>query len=273
MVWLCGTDVPSGSGTPALLAVKVSSTMPAMRHDIVFRSQARAFVRGQAKVPGTHALEELANLLGVGAGDFSVGMIRQIIPDQLQVVDGIAIQSEPWLVEITPLSIDVTHFGTLDAPQPPPIALWSKCPDIFRILGAHRDTSATRLAAVTEGVLPEIDDATMVSLASRCLRLPRLFQSHPWEWDWRCVTSRTTPIANDDNELALLLTLKRISGLMNNEPFDRIRVDLDVNTPVADIRPRFQSSHIASFFSSVPARHQELWDAVDEMLGGQDADS
>jgi len=146
-------------------------------------------------------------------------------------------------------------------------------PELMRVLLGDNAPLVRRLAGVTEGLLPEMPGEQCTRIAGRMMQFPTLFRRNPWEWDWREVTSKEATIGGRTELVNMILTVKRMSGSYTMgggepTPFDRIRLDLDANTTQDNMTPRFRQADINEFFAGQEARHDEIWTAFDEMVGG-----
>jgi hypothetical protein len=124
---------------------------------------------------------------------------------------------------------------------------------------------AHRLAAVQEGLLPEMLPTEMEAVLRRLFHLPPIFiETPPFEWDWRAASRIERQIRNLTEPTNTLATIKRQYGnisrqgnIMSNEeendstpiPFDRVRVDLDINTSQDNVIDRFEEDHVQEFFN------------------------
>lgn len=127
-----------------------------------------------------------------------------------------------------------------------------------------------RMALVQSGMLAEMSDKQLDAVARRLLHLPASFETHPvFEWDWRIARRGTMHLGDREDSTHVLATVKRASGLLHvapkpgsadraDIPFDRINVELDVNTSTADTRGRFGEKEVKQFFSAALDEHTHL---------------
>lgn len=140
----------------------------------------------------------------------------------------------------------------------------------------HFGRRAHRVAAVREGLLREMADAEMDVIAQRLLNLPGTFGSNiPFEWDWRAASHVARSFAGLDEMTNTVITIKRVAGSLTTgeeeeTDFDRIRVDIDVNTIPTNTTERFGGNEVMEFFSSVVEWQRllegEMIDFVPEVL-------
>jgi hypothetical protein len=127
-----------------------------------------------------------------------------------------------------------------------------------------------RLVLAESGMLAEMPSERMEAIAQRLCRFPPSFESQPpFEWDWR--VARRSQMKIDDRAEAtnVLATVKRVSGVFqmvhmlqavpgDRLSFDRILVELDVNTTPDDTRGRFQKEGVQAFFGLAIEEHARL---------------
>lgn len=137
-----------------------------------------------------------------------------------------------------------------------------------------------RLAAVQEGFLQEMPQPKMDALAKTLFNLPPTFNERlPFEWDWRCVSLIERLVAELKEETNTNTAIKRRSGYIavsdeegvKEKPYDRIRVDFDINTSLKNVSARFGEKEIANFFEKAPAWHEELCAEVFSFISGGNA--
>lgn len=126
---------------------------------------------------------------------------------------------------------------------------------------AYIGRSPHRLALVQEGLLGEMSEEAMTRVGMRLLSPPAELGAPPFEWTWRCACHRTVDVAGSDELLNEITSVKRLSGLLTRPassqatPFDRLQIDLDVNTSPTNTRGRFDQSRILGFFEVAVKRH------------------
>lgn len=138
---------------------------------------------------------------------------------------------------------------------------------------------AHRLAAVQEGLLPELSPTEIEAVGGRLFHLPSVFiQTPPFEWDWRVVSKINRPVGELTEETNTIVTIKRQQGNIRQEsdeenrppiPFDRVRVDLDINTVQDNVIDRFEEAHIREFFNISPIWHAELSMEISSFILGR----
>jgi hypothetical protein len=130
---------------------------------------------------------------------------------------------------------------------------------------------AHRLAVVQEGLLPEMSPMEMEAVPRRLFHLPPTFiEIPPFEWDWRAASRIPRQIRDLTEQTNTIATIKRQYGnirrqgnITSNEeednstpiPFDRVRVDIDINTSQDNVIDRFEEDHVQEFFNISPAWH------------------
>jgi hypothetical protein len=130
---------------------------------------------------------------------------------------------------------------------------------------------AHRLAAVQEGLLPEMSPTETEAITRRLFHFPATFiQTPPFEWDWRAASKIDRQIGQFTEQTNTLATIKKQHGNMMNYgnitsneeednnmpiPYNRIRVDLDINTSQENVIDRFEEDHVQEFFNVSPIWH------------------
>jgi hypothetical protein len=141
------------------------------------------------------------------------------------------------------------------------------------LLGGRR---AHRAALVQEGLLRATGPERLDAIGRRLLQGPEIFfgdRRSPFEWDWRCATRRALAVAGGDEESNLIATVKRSSGQLQDprsgtrEDFDRIRLDLDVNTLPTNAAARFGANELREYFRAAEAAHSRLAGQMLDLLG------
>lgn len=120
-----------------------------------------------------------------------------------------------------------------------------------------------RLASVQEGLLAEMPREQLERVADSFLRVPRSLQDpKPFEWNYRTAWRRSLPFDDLEEEVNEILQVRRLSGVLHSQQgpstFDRIRVDLDVNTVPLNTRGRFDNGRIRAFFTSCLQSHARM---------------
>ncbi len=129
-----------------------------------------------------------------------------------------------------------------------------------------------RIALVQEGLLSQMDDLKLQESAKKLLKLSATFANNlPFEWDWRAASSIKRTFGGIEEPTNTIVTIKRGSGTLNFQSgkqiaFDRIRVDLDINTSPDDSRERFGLHEVNSFFDAAIGWQIELSEEVKEFL-------
>ncbi len=137
------------------------------------------------------------------------------------------------------------------------------------------EREAYRLALVREGFVA-MPTTTMEELPRRVFRVPEPFASHPpFEWDWRLVSRVSRAFGGVEEPLNTAATLKRASGaflrpVLGTQPFDKVRLDLDISTSHERSNPRFNAGQVEAFFSSCLRWQNELWSQLEQAFQLED---
>ena len=135
----------------------------------------------------------------------------------------------------------------------------------------HYNRSSHRIAAIQEGLLPEQPKEEMDKIAVHLLNLTPTFRDDNMvEWDYR-VAARTSREFGVKEPTNTIVTVKRLVGKMSmgqdsGKDFDRIQVNLDVNTVPENVKARFGSQQIKAFFSQAPMWHSELEQEISDHI-------
>ncbi|MEO8905500.1 MAG: hypothetical protein ABI488_23535 [Polyangiaceae bacterium] len=231
-------------------------------YDIALRYLARLWLEpGASKQLGFY-LKPLAEALN--EGELDVMHVNHLEPgtnvltqrQQLFTADG------AWQITVLGPGIDLTH----SAQEPVSlVAFAERARSLFGATFRSLDgANASRIAMITEGMLADVTTAEKNAVAGRLLTFPDVFAPAPWEWDWRCVASVDREFGGSAQATNTIASMKRAAGIFNltQQPFDRLRVDLDINTPATDLQPRFNATAIDDFVRQFPAWHATLGDSV-----------
>lgn len=138
----------------------------------------------------------------------------------------------------------------------------------------HFQRRAHRLAIVQEGLLPALNEERLREIADRLLKLPPPFErSRPFEWIWRSASAIDRTFGTITESTNTIVTTKRISGTIGapgvgeKEQFDRIQIDLDINTRPSNVMARFGDREVGAFFQSAPSWQAELQHEIATYLG------
>jgi hypothetical protein len=241
-----------------------------MNYDIRLRHYSRAFVDAQSLAPTGDDVARLGERLGhplVAMPVLEPATMRQ------RVMLGWA--DFEWQLVILGDSFDLGHNGIgQNGANIGDVALFAtEAASVFAAVAEHFGRVPHRLSLVQEGLLREMTAPQMDAVAARLIRVPPSFAGPPapFEWDWRCARHGTMRIGDTDEETNVLATVKRLSGnlMLEGAPamFDRIRVDLDVNTVPNQTRGRFAREQMRQFFAEAVRAHEALDAEVSALIG------
>jgi hypothetical protein len=126
---------------------------------------------------------------------------------------------------------------------------------------------AHRLVSAQEGLLADFGEQGMNAIAGRLFIFPGHFaKCTPFEWDWRVASVSDRTFGERTEAVNTVFTAKRLRGKViggdvaeEDEPeFDRIRVDVDINTAPTNKRERFESTDVADFLTESNTWHAEI---------------
>jgi hypothetical protein len=245
-----------------------------MNYDVRTRLLARVFVDAQAlQVPQDEALAFARGELG----GVMLGHALEPLPDGSNVERYVFISRERDRMvallggsfDYTVMPVDTTGTNLSD------FAGFVK--EASRVLALCADKfgrTPYRIALLQEGLLREMPPEEMDGIAHRLLKVPQRAEGKAlFEWDWRTASRERRKVGSSEEDINLILSLKRGSGVMSpvrgsRVTFDRVRVDIDVNTSHLDTRGRFDASRIDAFFAHAVEAHAQLAAEADALIGG-----
>jgi hypothetical protein len=123
-----------------------------------------------------------------------------------------------------------------------------------------------RLAAIQEGLLPEMTDDEINNIAKNLLKFPPSFSKNiPFEWNWRCASSIKRTFGKLSEPTNTVITIIRgafkvQSGkeIIDGLEYNKIRMDIDVNTSPINTNARFGAKDIKNFLEKSPIWHNKL---------------
>jgi len=233
----------------------------AMNYDIPLRYLARVWFSEPPKVSTAKVFARIAAMLDV---ELEVGAIMRLDVNSGAGRSGTVLASKEtgWQVVAAPDSIDLELLGGSNQHVLLPTFL-SKAADVLGFVTSISKVQGHRLAAVSEGFLGEMPEATRDDIARRLLKFPPSFEPAPYEWDWRCVQRTPRVFAGLSEQMNTIAIAKRMSGQLaavGGTPikFDRIRLDVDLNTTPSDEKARFGTKHVEAFFAGAVGWHEQL---------------
>lgn len=137
---------------------------------------------------------------------------------------------------------------------------------------------AHRVAAVQEGMLPEMSSGTMNEVMTRLLRLPPTFSDNsPFEWDWRSACLIERSFGGITEPMNTLVTIKRRAAQLTEAtddgikriPVDRVFFEIDINTSPRNTKARFAVRETREFFRNAPTWHLDIKEDVLRFIGGE----
>lgn len=238
-----------------------------MNFAIRVRQLARVFVDAQSLTPTPQELLRFSEAVGLREKLSTPFLMPVAVSDPLggSPRQAIASQQLDWQLALLGQSFDLTRLPTdATGSNMGDLADFARrAADILSATAQHFGRTPHRLVLIQNGILEEMPSTRMDSIARRLLRLPDAFNANPFEWDWRCGRHGAMRLANADEETNVLATLKRQSGIMQAPgaaavAFDRIMVELDVNTSPANTRGRFPEGPTREFFALAAQEHVRL---------------
>jgi len=244
-----------------------------MLYDTRIRYLASVFVDAASVLPTPEAVTAVMQILGDGV---SLPMsVYQQGPSGPIPRMGFQSANGEWRVFLLGERFDVSHHPT-DLAGSNMIAFEGFCSVAAARLVAllkHFDRKAHRLAAVEEGLLPTLPSDEKAAIVAKLLLLPPTFQAHPpFEWDWRAASHVPRLVGGAEEKTNTILTVRRMAGSLQppggeQEPFDRVRVDVDTNTTPGNAVARFGEPEVSDFLAKAPHWHAELSNEFLRFLG------
>lgn len=225
--------------------------------DLVERYLARAWLGTPALAPTMQSYSQLASMLGredfipmpfqeIALGGLAVGRVGLMSPDGV------------WRVLVRAESIDLEYRPIINQAPARFADFLSEAGVFLSKAGATFDRNASRIAGVQEVFLRDVGEGAMTEAARRLLHLSPTFEGGMFEWDWRVCSKVTRTVGAHTEAGNTIVVVKRSAGLMDSQPFDRIRISTDVNTEPSDLRSRFGPADIRTFFSESVTWHDAL---------------
>jgi hypothetical protein len=257
-----------------------------VEYAIRLRQLARAFVDAQSVAPTAKDEAQLTESLGALFEKRSTVRVVESTTRGERTLYHWG-QDLEWQLGLFAESFDLHRIGTdQDGGEVGDFGKFAeRAAEILSVTLEHFGRRPHRLALVQEGLLREMPAEELAAVAPRLLRMPPSFEARsPFEWDWRCGRHGTMHIGDVDEETNLVATVKRASlriglriglktpdapGPGELETYDRIAVDIDVNTTHVDTRARFAQSGIREFFSKAISEHRALSDEITAVLEGR----
>lgn len=140
----------------------------------------------------------------------------------------------------------------------------------------HFDIKGNRLALVQEGLFKPMSDDEFITIYGRLFKLPIFYsENSPFEWNWRSVSKTERSINSKTEIINTIAHILRCQGeirIPKSEAlkFDRIQVELDINTTHDNLHPRFDLTNINSFFKNAVLWHRELSNSIYKFVLGID---
>lgn len=232
-----------------------------MNYDIPIRVLFRAWFTELPRLASPKLIGEVA---GVLATEFEFAQVMRVDGHTGVAVASTALVSQDtgWQLYIAGDSVDLELRWKRKRPGFSFERTLQQGAEAFELIARAAPAQAHRLAVVQEGYLGSMPDNLMQAAAGRLLRYPRSFDPAPFEWDWRCAQVVPRRFAGRLEATNTLATVKRHSGTMIDDAesmeFDRIRVDLDINTVPKNATPRFAPPDVKAYYLASVEWHADL---------------
>lgn len=127
---------------------------------------------------------------------------------------------------------------------------------------------SSRLSVVQQGLRPNVAEGDMINIATRLLNLPSGFASSPpHEWDFRAISQMERKFGDVTEVMNNILVVKRVHGTFFQHTidttapqgeFDRIYLEIEVNTLPDNTSKRFSPNQCEEFYTTAAEWHDEL---------------
>jgi hypothetical protein len=239
-----------------------------MEYDIQIRYLSRVFYR---KPPPFKPRVIDGINVALGVADLGMEPVQQLALHNLQMTAGMALTGSGWQVVSGAESVDVEYRALGDES-----GTQVSFDDFIKRATAAQATAfgaaseqPHRLAVVAEGLLPELGPDRMDAVANRVLRFPPVFPAAPSEWDWRTINSVPRTWGRCSERTNTVLIIKRMSGILakTNGKFERIRIDVDINTDPKVQEGRFTGEDVSAFHKQAIGWNRELSAEINRFIG------
>ena len=147
----------------------------------------------------------------------------------------------------------------------------SEAVGLFERITTKFGKKANRIALITDFLLEEMSEETFSTVYSKLFKTPKFYGDNPpFEWNWKVVSNQQITLKNLSETLNMITSINRGTGKLQvkNEikPFDRVRLQIDINTTPDNRDHRFDSNHTDSFYSQVVELHDRLFNEVEGII-------
>jgi hypothetical protein len=233
------------------------------------RYLARAWLDVAPISPNEAVLNDMRALLG--RADLSMAIAMDGTVQRLALLDNTGLQIVLPGESFDVIRVPIVAPDGSDVPMMPFPEFAAEAGAIFAAFARSRpDRLARRLALVQEGLL-ESPPVLIDQLPGRLFHVPEPFRTHPpFEWDWRLATRVERNVGGVREPTNTIVAIKRASGILTRgggtaTPFDRIRLDVDINTAPDNATARFRVTDIEAFFRACTDWHAEVWRQTEEL--------
>ena len=249
-----------------------------MKYDVKLRYLARAFVDAETIAPTADDISELVS----GA---LVGMTAGVIGEQgddgrIKQRTFFATAARDHLLSLGSLSFDYVGLPTdFNGTNLDWAAFVDQAPALLEATTTYFGRRPHRLALIQEGMLASMPEAEMGALQARLMSNPTEFgRSAPFEWDWRAAFREQIEFGGLTEACNKVVTIERTAGVLSVQPvdrpiaqekYDRVRVDVDLNTSATETRGRFDADAIKAFFAVAKGKHEEMSATLARQIEGK----
>jgi hypothetical protein len=172
-------------------------------------------------------------------------------------------------IEKNPTSPDGSNLGDVSE-------FCAQATDLFRRILHSYKKKANRIALVTTYLLRDMSQKQLAETYLKLFKPTRFYYDYePFEWNWRSVARAPIQLHDMSEILNAITAINRIQGERGQigararvEWFDRVLLQLDINTSGENVEYRFELHHLDSFYDQVLELHELLVQQVAEAIDG-----
>jgi hypothetical protein len=180
-----------------------------------------------------------------------------------------------WIINFRTVRIDVvrsttdlkgTNMGEIEE-------FCGVATDFFERISTRFKKKANRLALVTDFILEEMTTDALSKVYLKLFKPTKFYVNHPpFEWVWKSVSKMPFAIREIEDLTNVLSTVSRAKGDITSGgetmPFERIILQIDINTAPENSEYRFDIDDIKDFYNKIPKEHSGLTaEALEHIYG------
>lgn len=148
------------------------------------------------------------------------------------------------------------NLGTLEEFTTETIGFFKRIDDTY-------NKKANRIALIANYLFKEMSTDKLSGVYSKLFQyVPFYKDTEPFEWTWRSASETQREINNAEEDLNVVTIITRSKGEMTIlgeiKPFDRIQMNIDINTSPKNQEYRYEFTHVESFFEDATKLHNKI---------------